>query len=51
MINVVLIDVFPIKDGESSCLVFESVCSPWKQGIWLMTDKSISLAGEYGKSQ
>lgn len=36
--DVVKIDVFPVSDGDLLALTFESKESPWRQGVWLMTD-------------
>ena len=33
--GVVVIDVFPVQDGETLRLTFESKDSPWRQGVWL----------------
>jgi hypothetical protein len=35
--DVVMIEALPIRDGERLVLVFESVHSPWRQGVWMMT--------------
>ena len=48
--DVFLIEAQPIKDQERLFVVFESVSSPWKQGVWLMTDKGIVIAGQHCKS-
>ena len=36
--DVVMIEVFPISDGELLQLTFESKNSDWRQGVWLKTD-------------
>lgn len=36
--DVVKIDVFPVEDGDLLRLTFDSVSSPWRQGVWLKTD-------------
>jgi hypothetical protein len=41
--DVVMIDAFPVRDGELLKLSFESKESPWRQGVWL------KAAGEGGQ--
>jgi len=41
--DVVLIDVFPVTDNEVLKLVFESVNSSWRQGVWLATDEYVVI--------
>ncbi len=36
--GVVKIEALPIQDGDFIKLVFESVKSPWRQGVWMKTD-------------
>ena len=36
--DVVMIDVFPINEGDLLALTFEGKDSPWRQGVWLKTD-------------
>jgi hypothetical protein len=48
--NVILWDVFPIKDGETVLVYFESKNSDWAQGIWLMCDKRVEINSKRGKS-
>lgn len=36
--DVVKLDVFPVNDRDLVKLVFESMNSPWRQGVWLKTD-------------
>ena len=36
--NVVMIDVFPVLDGEMLRLTFECTNSPWRQGVWMSID-------------
>jgi hypothetical protein len=56
-VDVVLWDIFPIRDKELITVYFESQNSPWTQGIWFMTDmgiecnaqKSSSIVLWYGK--
>lgn len=43
--DVVLIDVFPVADGERLHVVFEASNSPWRQGIFLWMDKYIVVNG------
>lgn len=44
--NIVMIDVFPIRDGDMLKLVFEDVRSPWRQGVWLKTDRGLLINHE-----
>jgi hypothetical protein len=39
--DVIKWDIFPVKNTELIKVVFESSSSPWRQGIWLRTDKGI----------
>lgn len=48
--DALLVEALAIQDGETLKLVFESVSSPWKQGVWLMTDAGIVIDGEHSKS-
>ncbi len=41
--DVVMIDVFDINDGELLKLIFESINSRWRQGIWLKTDQYLAI--------
>jgi hypothetical protein len=41
--DVVLIEVLPIHDGDVLKLTFESTNSPWRQGVWLMTDEYVVI--------
>lgn len=41
--DVVKIDVLPVVDGESLALTFENTDSPWRQGVWLMTDGGLMV--------
>lgn len=41
--DVVLIDAFPIHDGELLRLVFEHKQSPWRQGVYLKTDRTLTI--------
>jgi len=36
--DVVMIEVFPVQDGEALKLTFENSTSPWRQGVWLKID-------------
>ncbi len=47
---VILWDIFPVQDGETVLITFESAKSSWRQGIWLMCDQGIEINGQYGKS-
>ena len=38
-------EVLPVVDGEELTLHFESVGSPWRQGVWLRTDLGLSVSG------
>lgn len=44
--DVVKIDVLRVKDGELLKLSFESVTSPWRQGVWLKTDGGLTINEE-----
>jgi len=48
--DVVLWDVMPIEDGETILVTFESINSEWQQGVELMCDKGVEVAGEKGRS-
>jgi hypothetical protein len=48
--DVVLLDVFPVKNGETILLTFESKNSEWSQGVWLMCDKGVEINGLFAKS-
>ncbi len=39
--DVVMWDVLTVHDGEMIKVIFESVNSPWKQGVWLRTDQGL----------
>ena len=39
--DVVMIDAFPIRDGDLLKLSFESINSPRQQGVWLKTDDGL----------
>jgi hypothetical protein len=41
--EVVLWDIFSIQDGENLKISFESVSSPWRQGVWMKTDTGITV--------
>jgi hypothetical protein len=43
--DVIMIDVFPIHDGELLKLTFESSNSLWRQGVWLRSDKFLVVNG------
>lgn len=44
--DVVMIDVFPISNGEQLALTFESAESPWRQGVWMKTDDELIVNGQ-----
>lgn len=44
--DVVMIDVFPINDGDRLTLTFESVNSAWRHGVWLKTDGFLMVDGQ-----
>lgn len=44
--DVVKIEVFPIQDGDLLKLTFESVKSPWRQGVWMKTDDHLVVNQE-----
>jgi hypothetical protein len=48
--NVILWDVFPVKNGETVLLTFESKNSEWLQGVWLMCDMGIEVDGIFNRS-
>jgi hypothetical protein len=43
--DVVKWDVVKIKNEERVKIIFESVSSKWRQGVWLKTDKGIVVNG------
>lgn len=43
--DVAMIDVFPIKDGERLHVVFEASNSPWRQGVFVRTDRFLIVDG------
>jgi hypothetical protein len=43
--DVVKWDVIRIKNGEKIKIIFESVSSTWRQGVWLKTDKGLVVNG------
>lgn len=48
--DVVKWDVLPVQNGEIIKVIFESISSNWRQGIWLQTDKGIGVNGELCES-
>ena len=48
--DVVMIDVFPIRDGDQLKLTFEGKESPWRQGVWLKTDDHLTINGRQSQS-
>lgn len=43
--DVILWDVFPVADGEYLRVIFESISSELRQGLWLRTDQGILING------
>ncbi len=41
--SVVLWDVLPVLDNQTISVVFESINSQWRQGIWLRTDRGLEV--------
>ena len=39
--DVVMIEAYPIQDGERIKLTFEGMNSSWRQGVWLKSDKHL----------
>jgi hypothetical protein len=48
--DVVLIDIFPVKNGEVIELTFELKNSNWRQGVWLAGDHGLEINDERIKS-
>jgi hypothetical protein len=48
--NVILWDVYPVKNGQSLMLTFESKNSEWHQGVWLMCDDGIQIDEVFNQS-
>ncbi len=48
--DVVLWDVLPISPAQVIIVVFESVSSSWREGVWLMTDGALIVNGQFGRS-
>jgi hypothetical protein len=44
--GVIVWDIFPVSNGELVFVVFEEANSPWRQGIWLKTDRGIEVDNE-----
>lgn len=44
--DVIKWEAIPVTDGEELTLHFESVDSPWRQGVWLRTDSGITINGQ-----
>ncbi len=44
--DVILWEVIDVQDGEVVTLIFESKKSPYRQGVWLYTDRGIVIEGE-----
>jgi hypothetical protein len=45
--DVVLWDVLPIEPRQLIKVVFEAVSSPWRQGVWLKTDRGLIVNNQY----
>jgi hypothetical protein len=45
--DVVMWDVLAIRNKETLRLVFESKNSPWRQGVWLKTDRGTIINGTH----
>jgi hypothetical protein len=48
--DVIKWEAMPVTDGEVLTLHFESVDSPWRQGVWLRTDAGITVNGQRAPS-
>lgn len=48
--DVIKWEAIPVADGEEITLHFESVESPWRQGVWLRTDSGIVIEGRRAPS-
>jgi len=48
--DVIKWEAIPVGDGEVLTLHFESVASPWRQGVWLRTDRGITINGQTAPS-
>jgi hypothetical protein len=48
--DVVKIEIFPVHDGDFLKLTFESANSPWRQGVWLMTDGHLVVNQQHSPS-
>ncbi len=48
--DVVLIDMFPVMDGEHVTFVFEEARSPWRQGAWLACNRGVEINNQVLKS-
>lgn len=49
--SVVMIEAFPVRDGERLALTFESVRSDLRQGVFMMIDGDIVIHGKpYGSA-
>jgi hypothetical protein len=46
MQSVVQWDVLPVLDNQTISVVFESINSQWRQGIWLRTDRGLEVESE-----
>jgi len=45
--KVFMIDLFSITNQEVISLTFEEKNSPWKQGVWLSSDKGVEIQGQH----
>jgi hypothetical protein len=45
--DVVLWDVVPISPQQVVKVVFESLSSPWRQGLWLKTDRGLIVNDQH----
>jgi hypothetical protein len=48
--EVVLMDIFPVKNKEIIELTFESKNSDWRQGVWLACDQGLEINNQRIKS-
>ena len=48
--DVIQWEVLPVANGEELTIHFESVDSPWRQGVWLRTDQGLLVNGLHARS-
>lgn len=48
--DVVMWDILSVHNGEKIKVVFESASSPWRQGVWLQTDRGLIVNRTHCKS-